>query len=71
MNTQKSKLTVLFLLFGMIYVMHTIPGLCVFDEQRSQQKRNIISIPDVKGYKVLKCDFHIHTVFSDGTVCQT
>lgn len=25
-------------------------------------------IPDVPGFKTLKCDFHIHTVFSDGSV---
>ncbi len=25
-------------------------------------------IPDIPGYKTLKCDFHIHTVFSDGQV---
>ena len=24
--------------------------------------------PDIKGYQTLKCDFHIHTVFSDGQV---
>jgi 3',5'-nucleoside bisphosphate phosphatase len=30
--------------------------------------RNTIHIPDVLGYKTLKCDFHIHTVFSDGDV---
>lgn len=27
-----------------------------------------IQFPDVEGYKTLKCDFHIHTVFSDGQV---
>ena len=27
-----------------------------------------ITIPDVEGYKVLKGDFHIHSVFSDGIV---
>ncbi|MCZ6673773.1 MAG: Sb-PDE family phosphodiesterase [Verrucomicrobia bacterium] len=27
-----------------------------------------ISFPDVPGYYTLKCDFHIHTVFSDGNV---
>jgi 3',5'-nucleoside bisphosphate phosphatase len=43
-------------------------GVMRFDEQRLPQKRDIITIPDVNGYKVLKCDFHIHTVFSDGTV---
>ena len=43
-------------------------GVMRFDEQRRPQKRRIITIPDVNGYKVLKCDFHMHTVFSDGTV---
>ncbi|GHU63893.1 histidinol-phosphatase [Bacteroidia bacterium] len=30
--------------------------------------REVIRIPDVGGYKTLKCDFHVHTVFSDGKV---
>lgn len=30
--------------------------------------RNEIFIPDVDGYKALKCDFHTHTIFSDGKV---
>ncbi|MDR2954280.1 MAG: PHP domain-containing protein [Prevotella sp.] len=30
--------------------------------------RDIIRIPDIEGYKTLKCDFHTHTVFSDGKV---
>ena len=30
--------------------------------------REVIRIPDIQGYKTLKCDFHIHTVFSDGKV---
>ena len=34
-------------------------------------KKEEIIIPDVNGYKVLKCDFHIHTVFSDGIVWPT
>lgn len=27
-----------------------------------------IYIPDVEGYKTLKCDFHTHTIFSDGSI---
>lgn len=27
-----------------------------------------INFPDIPGYRTLKCDFHIHTVFSDGNV---
>jgi hypothetical protein len=35
------------------------------------QVRQDIRIPDIQGYKTLKCDFHMHTVFSDGTVWPT
>lgn len=30
--------------------------------------RTEIQIPDIPGYRTLKCDFHMHTVFSDGNV---
>jgi 3',5'-nucleoside bisphosphate phosphatase len=33
--------------------------------------RHEIALPDIPGYKTLKCDFHIHTVFSDGIVWPT
>lgn len=35
------------------------------------QGRKIIHIPNIPGYLTLKCDFHMHTVFSDGTVWPT
>jgi len=35
------------------------------------QGRKMISVPDIPGYKTLVCDFHLHTVFSDGTVWPT
>jgi hypothetical protein len=31
-------------------------------------RRNPLPVPDLTGYKTLKCDFHMHTVFSDGVV---
>ena len=33
--------------------------------------RRVIKIPDIPGYLTLKCDFHMHTVFSDGEVWPT
>jgi len=30
--------------------------------------RTPVRIPDIPGYRTLKCDFHTHTVFSDGKV---
>lgn len=35
------------------------------------QQRNEVQIPNLDGYVTLKCDFHIHTVFSDGLVWPT
>jgi hypothetical protein len=35
------------------------------------QVRREIHIPDIMGYKTIKCDFHMHTVFSDGLVWPT
>lgn len=35
------------------------------------QTRKIIHIPDIPGFQTLKCDFHMHSVFSDGTVWPT
>ncbi|MBM3792186.1 MAG: hypothetical protein FJW35_17800 [Acidobacteria bacterium] len=35
------------------------------------QVRNPLPLPDVRGYRALKCDLHIHTVFSDGEVWPT
>jgi hypothetical protein len=31
-------------------------------------QRKIVNLPDLPGYVTLKCDFHMHTVFSDGQV---
>ena len=35
------------------------------------QQRDPLPVPDIPGYKTLKCDFHMHTVFSDGEVWPT
>ena len=35
------------------------------------QTRKKIEIPNIEGFITLKCDFHIHTVFSDGNVWPT
>ena len=35
------------------------------------QVRQEVRLPDIGGYKTLKCDFHMHTVFSDGAVWPT
>jgi 3',5'-nucleoside bisphosphate phosphatase len=36
-----------------------------------QGQRKTVNLPDLPGYVTLKCDFHMHTVFSDGNVWPT
>ena len=56
MQTRKIKLlTILLIINGLV----------------SAQSRKIINIPNIPGYQTLKCDFHTHTIFSDGTVWPT
>lgn len=45
-----------------------LQGLDVVKVPEAQQPYSgeYIYIPDVDGYKSLKCDFHVHTIFSDG-----
>jgi hypothetical protein len=67
----KIKPLFFFLLLGLLV---TVPadaqedGVLSMNEFRNPEKRAILDIPNVEGYKTLKCDFHIHTMFSDGHV---
>lgn len=47
-----------------------LQGLEVVKVPEAQQPYSgeYIYIPDVEGYKTLKCDFHTHTIFSDGDI---
>jgi hypothetical protein len=43
----------------------------VAQPDESPEDSRIIEFPDIPGYKTLICDFHMHTVFSDGSVWPT
>ncbi len=45
--------------------------LILFVFTSEAQSRKEIQIPDISGLVTLKCDFHMHTVFSDGNVWPT
>src|SRR5690606_17039300 len=45
-----------------------VVGMKYLDENRRPIYRENVIIPNVGEYQVLKCDFHMHTVFSDGNV---
>jgi len=64
LNQRITKLTLLFFL-----IVAFIFSLTICSAQTNT--RTEIKIPDIPGYKTLKCDFHMHTVFSDGEVWPT
>ncbi|MGE4587027.1 MAG: Sb-PDE family phosphodiesterase [Mangrovibacterium sp.] len=49
----------------------TLLILQTFSPCSRAQERKEIALPDILGYQTLKCDFHVHTVFSDGDVWPT
>ena len=57
------------LLRAMILAGILFAGLARLTAQVNTRKE--IRIPDIPGYLTLKCDLHMHTVFSDGMVWPT
>ncbi|MBR9999679.1 MAG: hypothetical protein KFF73_11955 [Cyclobacteriaceae bacterium] len=53
------------------YILILIFIFFIAGESFSQLVRKDMVVPDIPGYVTLKCDFHIHTVFSDGNVWPT
>ena len=45
--------------------------LCLLSAFPVLSQRRLLNIPDLPGYVTLKCDLHMHTVFSDGNVWPT
>ncbi len=56
-------------LVGPVYCQTS--GTIVMKEAARIPARHEIALPDIPGFITLKCDFHIHTVFSDGIVWPT
>lgn len=67
--------------FQMIFAMILIAGFTLrgnaqnrnadvyeYPEIVGEFYRHYLTVPNIEGYETLKCDFHVHTVFSDGKV---
>ena len=69
----KNILTTIFLCAVSTLSAQTLHNSDVHDlpEMNQSSVREVIQIPDILGYKTLKCDFHMHTLFSDGSVWPT
>lgn len=66
-----SKIKLFLLLFfcgATLAQAQTDDGVLRMNEFRNPKKRPVIQIPDIGEFQTLKCDFHMHTVFSDGHV---
>lgn len=64
MNNRTTKLT-LFICLAISFILSF--SICF----AQISTRTEINIPDIQDYLTLKCDFHTHTVFSDGDVWPT
>ncbi|MDR2809505.1 MAG: hypothetical protein LBB84_02975 [Tannerellaceae bacterium] len=47
-----------------------LPKEIIVGKERVKTRKEI-RLPDIDGYRLLKCDFHMHTIFSDGIVWPT
>ncbi|MDX9880865.1 MAG: Sb-PDE family phosphodiesterase [Prolixibacteraceae bacterium] len=50
----------------LLFLFFLFASVCTYSQERKE-----IEFPNLPGYLTLKCDFHIHTVFSDGDVWPT
>jgi hypothetical protein len=46
----------------------SIALLLILSVTISNGQKKTVNLPDLQGYVTLKCDFHMHTIFSDGQV---
>lgn len=49
-------------------IMLLLCSFVISAQEHQHQNSRVLSFPDIPGYKSLKTDLHIHTVFSDGYV---
>lgn len=52
------------------HAQETLPKQIKAGKERVKARKEI-RLPKIDGYNLLKCDFHIHTIFSDGIVWPT
>jgi hypothetical protein len=55
----------------MRFLSLSVAVLLLAGSARGQFVRTEVTLPDIPPYKTLMCDFHTHTVFSDGNVWPT
>lgn len=67
----KSKLFLATLLLSSVSLLAQNMNNVQMPEITLVNKRTIVHVPNMLGYQTLKCDFHMHTIFSDGQVWPT
>jgi hypothetical protein len=70
-TTMNFKLLLLLMLFVRMSSVAQNLNNIQFPGMQKNAARKEIRIPNIPGYQTLKCDFHIHTIFSDGDVWPT
>ena len=68
MKLRNQLLGVKFVICTLLLVLFSLSGISNAEDRNVRRE---INIPDILEYTTLKCDFHMHTVFSDGLVWPT
>ena len=56
-------------IFVLIFIIESLVFAPLYAQNSNSDKNDRkIEFPDIPGYKTLKCDFHLHSVFSDGHI---
>lgn len=55
---------IIMLYFSITPIAAQKSGTLILEDVERARFRKEISLPDIPGYITLKCDFHMHTVFS-------
>jgi hypothetical protein len=56
---------------GLVGILVLLAGIALASRGAVAQERDPLPVPDLPGFRTLKGDFHLHTVFSDGEVWPT
>jgi histidinol phosphatase-like PHP family hydrolase len=54
--------------FTILIILVFVNNINAQEDSKSKSDNRLIEFPDVEGFKTLVCDFHQHSVFSDGNV---
>jgi hypothetical protein len=70
MKTIVSMVLACVFVVSQLHAQENLPKEIIAGKERLKARKEM-RLPEIDGYRLLKCDFHMHTMFSDGIVWPT